>query len=217
MTHPRILCDATLLADATVLISGGARRGWSNKNSDPVMESELFDPGDERFRAAAAAQFDRRYHSTALLQPDGTVLKAGSHGGFSDERNDHGWVWIRSHLNAERYLPPYLWRGPRPRITAIDTATLRYDSVFTITAEGAGLDDRARLAIVRLGSVTHGLDMDQRYVWLNVSSRTAAAGSWRITAAIPRNPATAPPGDYMLLVVDAHNVPSPARMVRVIA
>ena len=94
MHHPRILCDATLLADGTVLISGGSQEGWTNENPhpredrgsqdplQPVYHAELFDPEEQVFKKAARAHTDRRYHSVALLLPDGTVLKAGSTGGF---------------------------------------------------------------------------------------------------------------------------------------
>ncbi|MFF2506458.1 Kelch repeat-containing protein [Streptomyces sp. NPDC058067] len=47
-------------------------------NRVPVLASEIFDPVTETFRPAADALTGRRYHSVALLQPDGTVLKAGS-------------------------------------------------------------------------------------------------------------------------------------------
>jgi len=152
LRHARVLCDTTLLADGTVLVSGGSERGWGDQNSGPVYDAELFDPESETFSAAARAATDRRHHSTALLQPDGTVVKAGSTGGFGDLRDAHGYVWLDVHTDAERYFPPYLWRGPRPSVVGIEAEagpTLRYGSAFTVVASGDSLDAGSRLTYRR--------------------------------------------------------------------
>lgn len=220
MAHPRVLCDTTLLADGSVLVSGGSERGWGDMNRDEVRQSELFDPATERFTPAASNLTDRRYHSSAVLQSDGTLLKAGSTGGFGGERmpGDKGYKWVSVHTDAERYYPPYLWRGPRPALDAIATHdgqdVLRYGRAFTLDASGTSLDARARVSLARLGSTTHGNDMDQRYVWLHVAASEETDAGRRLTVAVPRNPASAPPGDYLLFVVDAAGVPSEGRMVR---
>lgn len=216
LSTPRVLCDATLLADGTVLVSGGAQQGWGDLNSEPVLACELFDPQSETFQPAAPAGTERRYHSTALLQPDGTVLKAGSTGGFGEDRNPDGYVWMRPRTDAERYYPPYLFRGPRPLIVHIDPddgGGVGYDRELTVIAAGDSLDPQARVAVIRAGSTTHGNDMDQRYVWLEVTGHEQQA-NWTITARTPANPAAAPPGDYLLVVVDGIGVPSEARPIR---
>ncbi|MGD3112141.1 galactose oxidase-like domain-containing protein [Streptomyces sp. YGL11-2] len=231
MAHARVLCDATLLADGTVLVTGGSKTGWGDQNREEVRQAELFDPERETFTRAARAKTDRRYHSTALLQLDGTVLKAGSSGGFGNNRKlDNGKydisidpknrrAWTQVHTDAERYFPPYLWRGPRPSVHDVagqaGGATLRYGDGVEITASGLSLDDDVRVAIIRLGSTTHGNDMDQRYVWLPVDRREQHKDQrWTITVTPPRNPAAAPPGDYQLIVVDGHGVPSEGVIVR---
>ncbi|HEX2132199.1 MAG TPA: galactose oxidase-like domain-containing protein [Actinophytocola sp.] len=223
----RFLCDATLLADGTVLVTGGASNGWANYNSNPVNEAVLFDPENNKFRSAATAFTPRRYHSVALLLPDGTLLKAGSTGGFGgpprgqDEGSSNDNAWFLSRTDAERYLPPYLWRGPRPSIELVlpvtgpdaDT-TLYYDQPFTLLVTGASLDASAKVALIRLGAATHGNNMEQRYVYLDVPNRSQVGDTWYIDALPPDNQAAAPPGDYMLVVVDSSGVPSEARLVR---
>ncbi|MFC7308943.1 galactose oxidase-like domain-containing protein [Streptomyces monticola] len=227
LSHRRFLCDATLLADGTVLISGGASHGWVSHNEHPVNAAELFDPVTEAFTPAATARTDRRYHATALLQPDGTVLKMGSTGGYGADDEEVA-EWLRAHTDAERYLPPYLWRGPRPVITrvtdragsptlAADTnPTLHYGQDIGLAARGEGLDNKSRVALIRPGAVTHGFDHDQRYVWLDTTC-TPSDDGWRIVAKLPLNQAAAPPGDYLLVLVDGHGVPSETRWVRVAA
>jgi len=64
------------------------------------------------------------------------------------------------------------------------------------------------VGLVRLGAVTHSVNMEQRYVPLGF---TAGGGS--LTATAPANANLAPPGVYMLFLVDATGVPSVARMV----
>ncbi|MEU8956530.1 galactose oxidase early set domain-containing protein [Streptomyces sp. NPDC048518] len=231
----RVLCDTTLLADGTVLVSGGSRSGWGDWNRGAVHRSELFDPERETFTRAATADTDRRYHSTALLMPDGSVLKAGSSGGFGNRKASaphataeqkaedvlrdpkSGQPWMTVHTDAEQYLPPYMWRR-RPRITRIHAALhdgtprLSYGSDVDVTVRHGQLGSGNRAALIRLGSVTHGNDMDQRYVWLKTTSRQDA-DSWTVTIHTPVNPASAPPGPYQLVVLDQDGVPSAARIV----
>jgi hypothetical protein len=233
----RVLCDTTLLADGTVLISGGSRSGWGDLNRGPVLDAELFDPETEAIRPAAHARIERRYHSTALLQLDGTVLKAGSTGGFgnvcanpnadqahrteTDPQSPDKQPWMTVQTVAERYWPPYLFAGPRPTIVGIngsgDGTVLKYNAQVIVSAVGGTLDDKVGAALIRLGSLTHGNDMDQRYVWLVTTAASAGTGKWTICLATPTSPAAAPPGDYQLVLLDSHGVPSPGRLVRLTA
>jgi hypothetical protein len=131
-----------------------------------------------------------------------------------------GTPWMTVHTNAERYYPPYLYARPRPTIGPIagggDGAELKYGTDVALKVRGISLDSKARAALIRLGSATHGNDMDQRYVWLATeSAKSRTAVEWTLTATIPANPATALPGDYQL-VVDSHGVSSPGRLVRLV-
>lgn len=213
LRHSRLLCDATLLADGGVLVSGGATTGWSDRNMDPVRQSELYDAASRTFRPAATQRTDRRYHSTALLMPDGSVFKAGSTGGFAENDND-AVTWIHSHTSAERYWPEYAYAHARPVLAPLTTPTVRHGGTLTLTVSGPTVDDKVRVAVIRLGAVTHNNNMDQRYVWL---ATTATGGGERrtVTARLPKNPAAAPGGDYMLVAVDRAGVPSHARLLRV--
>lgn len=65
-------------------------------------------------------------------------------------------------------------------------------------------------ADVRLGAVTHSDNMEQRYIPLSFT-----AGATSLTATVPANANLAPPGFYMLFIIDANGVPSVARMVSV--
>lgn len=237
MNNGRILCDATLLADGMVLVSGGSEEGWTNENppSDPneefkfklrppVYDAELFDPEEQVFKKAARAQTARRYHAVALLLPDGTVLKAGSTGGFDADFDKSRPLkeikhrWFLSRTDAERYFPPYLFRGPRPKIERENSGAvraLRYGKEFTVVASGPSMANSAKVALIRLGATTHGIDMDQRYVWLTISKQQADGNRRSITAVPPMNPAFAPPGDYFLVVVDNFGVPSEGEIVTV--
>jgi hypothetical protein len=65
---------------------------------------------------------------------------------------------------------------------------------------------------MRLGAVTHSVNMEQRYVPLSFS-----AGTGQLSATVPQNANVTPPGVYMLFIVDSAGVPSVARMVHVSA
>ena len=157
----------------------------------------------------AVAPTERRYHSTALLLPDGSVMKAGSTGGFA------GPETIVPQFGIDKFEPPYLWRGPRPSVLSQSTTSAPHGGSFSMSVQST---DGApyRVALLRFGSVTHGLDMDQRCVFLASSSTGAPSGGETVTAQIPLHASVTPPGDYMLFVVDRHGVPSQARFLRVI-
>jgi hypothetical protein len=87
-------------------------------------------------------------------------------------------------------------------------ASIKYGTPFEITTPAASSIVKAGL--VRLGAVTHSVDMDQRYIPLSLTS-----GSGTLTAVGPTNANVAPPGPYMLFIVNAAGVPSVARMVTV--
>ena len=214
MSHARLFPNTTVLADGTVLVTGGSQRGWANCNSGDILLSELFDPDpdSERFYQVAPARHGRRYHSTAMLLPDGTVLSAGSSGGYNLNNECIEPVFV-----AERFLPPYLWKGPRPRITSLTPSEIAYGSTPTIEVESTE-QQGMRAALVRLASVTHGNDMDRRFVWLHEQGREALpGGNVRLSISAPSNGSVAPPGDYMLFVLDGAGVPSQARMVRLLS
>ena len=59
--------------------------------------------------------------------------------------------------------------------------------------------------------MTHGVDMNQRHVELSVLGRVPGKG---LNVRMPASPNVAPPGWYMLFVLDAAGTPSVARWVQ---
>jgi galactose oxidase-like protein/flagellar hook capping protein FlgD/K319-like protein len=186
MTHGRIHLNAVVLPDATVLVSGG------ETGSTPVLPAEIYNPATGTWRVVASMNTWRRYHSSAVLLPDGRCLWAGSDG----------------NETAEVYSPPYLFKGPRPVINTAPTS-VQYGESFTVNATSSVAV--GSVAFIRLSSTTHSWNMEQRYVPLTYTSGTG--GSLSVQA--PTNPNTAPPGYYMLFVIDQNKIPSVAKFVRI--
>ena len=196
---PRVWHNTVTLPDGSmVTVGGGAER--AEPGLDPqAKQVELFDPASQTWTLGPAQVEDRGYHSTAVLLPDGRVLSTG------DDRNPAPEGDKTD--TTEIYSPPYLFKGgARPGIDSVQSA-IAWNTPFSFTASG----DPQRAVLVAPGAVTHSTDMHQRHVELQIARRSGS----RVTAVAPPTPEVAPPGWYMLFVLDSRGVPSEASWVRV--
>jgi hypothetical protein len=197
MAQGRRQNNATILADGTVLITGGSSKPGFNDQTGFIAQAELWDPVTMTVTPmASASSIYRGYHSNALLLPDGRVLVAGGNhdGPFTEQKN------------AEIYSPPYLFKGARPTVTAAPDVVELGDSIFIATPDGA---DIAKALMVIPGAVTHAQNWTQRINYLEVAETTGG-----VNLTLPENPNHAPPGYYMLFLVNSNGVPSIAEWMK---
>jgi hypothetical protein len=192
--------NTVLLPDGEKLAVGGGvgNRGVAGQwaYEDPQRQVELFDPATNSWKLGAAQAEGRAYHSTAVLLPDARVISAGDD--YNTDQNSD---------TAEIYSPPYLFKGPRPRISSAPT-TLSFGDRF-----GIGTPDKVSRAVLMAPSATtHGDDMNQREVELQVSNTIPGAG---INVVSPPSANVAPPGYYMLFLLNRKGVPSVSKWVRI--
>jgi Domain of unknown function (DUF1929)/Bacterial Ig domain/Galactose oxidase, central domain len=195
MTFPRCFQNTTLLPDGTVLVTGGGLDSNATDVANAVYPVELWSPATETWTTLASMNAPRLYHSEALLLPDGRVVISGG-GRFHDypDPNDQ--------LNAEFFAPPYLFKGSRPVITSAP-AQLSYGQNFTVQTPNAA--QIAAVSLIRYGSVTHAFNMGQHFLPLSFST-----GNGSLTISAPVNANLAPPGNYLLFIVNTNGVPSVA-------
>ena len=184
---------ATLLPDGRVFIAGGVSGG-----ADGGI-CELFDPLNpaDGWKAGPAMQHPRTYHSSFILLADGSVLGGG----------DPKVAGVPTP--HERYFPDY-YDLPRPAI-ANAPATINYAGNFSIDSPDAA--DITEVVLLRSGAVTHGFNMSQRGIELVITG----GGAGSIDVEEPPNANLAPPGWYLLFVLNAGRVPSVGRWMRLTA
>jgi hypothetical protein len=195
MSQPRIEMNATILPNGKVLATGGSFNDEDAATAS--LNADLYDPATNTFSQAGANAFPRLYHSNALLLPDATVLLTGG----NPTRGSY-----EAHL--EIYSPAYLFDvaggfAVRPTITDVPAGPIGYGTTFQVHTPIAA--DIASVVLVRPGAATHAFDMDQRLVGL---SYTVGLGVLNVTA--PPNGNIAPPGYYMLFILNSAGVPSVA-------
>ena len=208
MAFARQQHNGTLLADGTILVTGGTRGGGFNnlEAGQPVHQAEIWDPVSNTWTTVAAEQVDRCYHATAVLLPDATVLSAGG-GEFRAFFNGPANPPEDTHPNGQVFRPPYLFRGPRPVITDAP-AVVAYGSGFDIGTDRPA--DIAKVTWVRLSSTTHSQNLSQH---LETFVPTVVGGRLAMTA--PDSASGCPPGHYLMFVIDTAGVPSEAAVIRV--
>ncbi|HEY2711411.1 MAG TPA: galactose oxidase-like domain-containing protein [Chthoniobacterales bacterium] len=205
MSEPRIEMNAVILPTGKVLALGGSVID-ENPNT-ASLNGDLFDPVSETWSTAGVATYPRLYHSVALLLPDATVWVAGS----NPVRGTY-----EQHM--EIYSPAYLFTTdgtgniiPATRPVIMNAATeVGYGAPFKMaTPDAASISS---VVLVRPGAVTHAFDMEQRLIGLSFRQ-----GNGFLKAIAPPNGFLAPPGYYMLFLVNQAGVPSLARFIHLTA
>ena len=203
MSAPRVQMNAVILPTGKVLALGG-----SVMNEDATTASlaaDLFDPTTETWSPAGVATYPRLYHSVALLLPDATVWTAGSnpYRGFYEQ---HMEIYSPAYLFTTGFLGQVV-PATRPTISAAP-AKVGYGASFPVSTPDAA--DIASIALIRPGASTHAFDMEQRMVGLAFSVGPGDA----LTVTSPPDVNIAPPGYYMLFLVNRRGVPSVATFIQ---
>ncbi len=201
MAHGRSYHNLTLLPDGTVLASGGGSRSDGRRHRElgaagRDLESGHGDVDDGRLAPERAPLPLNGAAAARRPRPDGGRRPAAGARSPSTRRN------------AEIYSPPYLFKGTRPTITAAPSATA-YGVDFDVTTPNAA--SIAQVSLIRLPSVTHAFDMNQRFQFLNFTAGAGQADgdalrrtrTWRRLATTCSS------------CVDTNGVPSVASMIRI--
>jgi len=182
-----------ILPNGKAVIFGGSSQG----NENPVYVPEMFDPVNETWTSLAAASIARVYHGVALLLPDGSVWTASS-----------SITRTTSEKRTEIYRPDYFLSGSRPTITGTPLVGDYGNSITLSTPDPASI---TMASLVKLPCATHHYDTDARLVWLQVTGRSSNT----VTVASPLNANLAPPGYYMIHLLNGSNIPSTASIIKI--
>jgi len=200
---PRRHLNATVLPDGEVLVTGGLSGGTFNNLATAQHSAQIWDPATPTvWTQLASNSRDRGYHSVSLLLPDATVL----HGGSGNATIPGSSTPYPDEENHEIFQPPYLFKGARPTITSAPS-TVGSGATFTVATPNAAQITTVR--IIRLGSVTHAFDQNGRALTLPF---VVSSGGIDVTA--QGNPNLAPPGHYMLFILNRNGVPSNGAIIQ---
>ena len=204
MSQPRIQLNATILPNGRILVTGGSLNDEDGNTKS--LNADLFNPDVTPITrtSAGANALARLYHSNSLLLPDATVMLTGS----NPTRGSY-------EGRIEIYSPAYLFNSnntpaTRPIITDGPSGAVNYGATFEI--ETPNVASIASVVAMRPGTPTHAFDNDQRLVRLSFT-----AGSGVLNVVAPPNGNIAPPGYYMVFILNSAGVPSTARFVQFLA
>jgi hypothetical protein len=110
-------------------------------------------------------------------------------------------------VRTEIYSPWYI-SETRPTISGDPTGGA-YGETITIPTPDAA--DIAQVSLVRISSITHHYNTDQRLIWLQIQSNTGTS----VTVSAPLNGRLAPPGMYLIHVLNGAGVPSAGRFIQI--
>ncbi|KAJ3126516.1 hypothetical protein HK098_007416 [Nowakowskiella sp. JEL0407] len=225
---PKVMPDVVILPDGKLLYMNGAP--WGTAGGDggqaynahpPSYYTFLYDhdaPRGNQYINMTSSTVGRLYHSGALLTPDGRVVTVGN--------EMANWPDIEANrtdcfpfnfttpcidpfeTRVEAFEPPYF--NVKNRISVDLTRVprnLTHGTIFEVFLN-SNVSTRyvSKANFIRYGSTTHSTNSDQRLIEAVIQSQHATSG--RLVIEIPPNPVIAPPGNYMLWLLDESGVPS---------
>src|SRR5881394_911693 len=208
MSTGRIQMNAVILPNGKILAEGGS---VNNESPDtPAKTADLYDPVTNTMDSAGTAAYSRLYHSTALLLPDATVVSTGSNPGNRGSYEPAIEIYTPSYLYDTN---DHLISSTRPQITGLSfSGPIHYGVPFSVSYSSTSPISSA--VLVRPGSSTHASDMDQRLIGLCGATSPCSASGNTLSLTTPSNGSIAPPGYYMLFLLDSAGVPSIARFIQ---
>ena len=208
MSTGRIEMNAVILPNGKVLAEGGS---LNNEAPDtPGKTADLYDPVSNTMGSAGTAAFSRLYHSTALLLPDATVVSMGSNPGNRGSYEPAIEIYTPSYLYDSN---DHLITTDRPRITGLSfSGPIHYGMPFSVSYTSTSPISSA--VLIRPGSATHAEDMEQRLIGLCGDTSPCSASGNTLSLTTPPDGSIAPPGYYMLFLLDSAGVPSKAWFIQ---
>ncbi|KAL6922953.1 hypothetical protein FSHL1_000225 [Fusarium sambucinum] len=217
MAFPRGFGNAAVLPDGTVLVTGGQRRAMVFTNTDGILVPELYNPATNKWTQLAPHAVPRNYHSVSILLPDATVFIGG--GGLCYVNkiggSTAGCDKTADHADGEIFQPPYLFNkdgslATRPLISGLVQKGVKAGS--TLKFKVTNSSGKVTMSLVRMGSVTHSVNSDQRRVPLTNFSVKGNDYSVKL----PSDNGILLPGYYYLFVMNAQGVPSMSKTVQIV-
>ncbi|KAI3989555.1 hypothetical protein MKX01_031609 [Papaver californicum] len=216
MPIERVMGDMLLLPTGDVLIINGAKKGAAGwyLGREPVLNPVLYQPESSKFEMMEASKTPRMYHSTAILIADGRVLVGGS----NPNSNYNFTELFPTDLSVEVFSPPYLSSGSRPQISWAKPGTeLSYKqpiSIGFVPKKNQQLEN-VSVTMVAPSFNTHSFSMNQRMMVLKINQlHQVSSGYYIIDCFAPENSNIAPPGYYLLFVVQ-DGIPSRGRWMHI--
>lgn len=216
MAYPRGFSNAVVLPDGTVLVTGGQRRSKVFTDDEGILYAELFNPATKTWRTLAPEAVPRNYHSVSILLADGRVFSGGGGlcytGGVG--RSSINCNKLVDHADGQIFSPPYLFNADgsearRPTIDYLSAKSVKVGGRLTVNMQGSAKG--LKYSLVRIGSVTHSVNSDQRRIPLTDVSLSDACA----TVTLPDDSGILIPGSYYLFALNAQGVPSIAQTVQV--
>jgi hypothetical protein len=183
-----------ILPNGKVIIFGGSSQGTTN----PIYIPEMFDPENEGagWVTLPAATVPRVYHGVALLLADGSIWTASSTVGQCNPE-----------MRTEIFKPSY-FSATRPAISGTPTVGDYGQSITIPTPNPTSI---SRVSLTNLSATTHHYEANVRLIWLQITGTSSSS----ITVSAPLNAKLAPPGYYMIHVLDSSLVPSAAQIIKI--
>ncbi len=181
-----------LMPDGRIFLAGGT---FASPDGGPC---EIYDPQNPGtgWEQGPVMQNRRGYHSSIIMLTDGSIV-AGGDPKVAGDPTPH-----------ERYFPNY-FTVVRPIINNAP-ATINMNTGFSVdTPDGNNISE---VIIMKPGSVTHGYNMTQRGIECVISNKIGN----QVNAVSPPNGRIAPPGWYVLYILDANRTPSLGRWIRLV-